>query len=89
MDYNSESSFVERGNNVRGENFNSSGEAHLEITFDLWYPSFLLRHSTRDVADSTLLTGLSTIEKWSRSGTFVTLHELEREPKNTRTKLLE
>ena len=39
------------------------------------------------MAVGTLLPGLSTLEKWSRVGTFGTRHELDRYLKNDRTQL--
>ena len=78
MDYNYESSFLERGKKARVSNFNSSGEARVESTFDQRYTAFIVGQSTRDVAVGTLLPGLSTLEKWYQEGTFGTCHELER-----------
>ena len=56
-------------------------------TFDQRYPSFLVGQSTQDLAVGTLLPIFSTLEKWSRAGTFGTHHELERDLKNSRTQL--
>ena len=78
MDYTSEYYFLEKGNKERRENFNSSGEARVESTFDQRYTAFIVGQSTRDVAVGTLLPGLSTLEKWYQEGTFGTCHELER-----------
>ena len=77
------------GKEVIGANFKSSGEARVAKTFDQRYPEFFVGHSTQDVAAGTLLPVFSTLDKWYRSGTCVTLHELERELKNARTQLLE
>ena len=57
-------------------------------TFDQRHPAFFVGQSTRDVAVGTLLPGSSTRGKWSRAGTFGTLHELDRELKKSRTQLL-
>ena len=44
VDYTSDSSFLERGKNVRGANFKSSGEALMASTFDQRYPAFLVEN---------------------------------------------
>ena len=77
------------GKKVIGANFKSSGEARVAKTVDQRYPEFFVGHSTQYVAAGTLLPGISTLDKWYRAGTFVTLHELERKLKNARTQLLE
>ena len=46
MVYTSESSLLERGKNVRGTYFNSSGEACVASNFDQLHPAFLVGHST-------------------------------------------
>ena len=89
MDYTSESSFLERGKTVRGEEFMLSGEALVESTFDQQYLAFIVGHSTQDVAVGTLLPGLSTLGKFSWARTFGTRHKLEIELKNARTQFLE
>ena len=88
MEYTSESSFLEKAKKVRGVNFKSSGEARVAITFDQRCPAFLVGHSTRDVDVGTLLSGFSTLDKWSRAGKSGNCHEPEIELKNARTQLL-
>ena len=88
MDYTSESSLIKRGMRFRGENFKLSGEVRVAITFYQHQHAFLVGHSSQDVAVSTLLPGLSTLDQCYRAKTFRTRHELERELKNARTKLL-
>ena len=88
MDYTSESSVLERVKKVRGVVFKSSGEACVASTFYYRYPSFIVGHSTQDMYVGTLIPILSTPDKWSRSGTFGTRHELEGELKNDRNQLL-
>ena len=40
--------------------------------FDQQYPAFLMGQLTQDMDVGTLLPGLSTLYKWSQSGTFGT-----------------
>ena len=80
MDYNPESSFPEKGKKAIEANFKSSREACVVSIFKQRYPVFLMVHNNQDVA-----VRLSTLDKWSRAGTFGNCHELERELKNTRT----
>ena len=76
MDYTSDSSLLDMGNNSIGANSKSSGEACVAITFEKRYPDFLVGHSTLDVAVGTLLPGLYTLDKWSQAGEFGTRHEI-------------
>ena len=88
MEYTSEYSFFERGKKVRGVGFKTSGGAWLVITLDQGYPDFLVGRSSCNVAVGTLLPGLSTLDKWTQSGTFWTRHDMERELRNDQTKIL-
>ena len=88
MEYTSKSSFLERGNKVSGVGFKSSGESRVASIFDQRYPELLLGKSSRDVAVHTILPAFYTVEEWSCTGMFGTLHEWERETNNARTQLL-
>ena len=88
MEYNPKYSLLEMVKKVIWVVFESSGESRVARTFFHWYSAFIVGHSTQNMTVGTLLTRLSTLEKWSWAGKFGNRHELEREIKNASTQIL-
>ena len=88
MDYNYDSSFLERVNNVREVGFKKLVEAWISSTFDQWYPDFFMGRYSHDVDVGTLLTILHILDKWSPEGVFGICNDMERENRNSQNQLL-